>query len=523
MNTPASGKFDCIIVGGGHNGLVCAAALARKGRSVLVLEAAAGIGGAAITREFAPGYRVSAGAHLLHAMPDSLVRSLDLERHGLRFAARGLPTCALGDRAAPVIFAGGTVRGAGAADAQAYGAFTAQLGRFARFMSHLDGTVPLRLSFGAWEERRAALALALKIRLLGKRDMREFLRVLGMNAYDLLEDTFTSPLLKGALGFDATLGAEAAARSPGTVLTLLHRWAGQHRAGALGLAQPAGGMGAVTAAIAAAARTAGAQIRVGTRVRRIVVESDRAAGVQLESGESIAAGTVISNADPRTTFMKLLGPDHLDTDFMRRIDHHRASGLVAKVHLALESLPTFPGVDAQAAGGRLLVAPSLDYLELAFNPSKYRQAPENPALEITLPSLNDSTLAPPGRHVMSINVMFVPYHLGAEPASARPRLLGNVLAILERHSPGIGNRVTASELLTPADLEREFGMTGGHWHHGALALDQFYFTRPVPGAAQYATPLPGLYLCGAGSHPGGGVMGLAGMNAAGAVLQGSKG
>jgi phytoene dehydrogenase-like protein len=528
MSTPNSNKFDHLIVGGGHNGLVCAATLARRGRRVLVVEAAADVGGAAITREFAPGFRVSAGAHLLHALPDALVRSLELERHGLRFAARGLPTASLGETGSPVVFAGGGatgvagVIGTSTADAQAYSAFAAQMGRFARIMSHLDATVPFRLSLATWQERRDALTLALKIRLLGKRDMREFLRVVGMNAYDLLEDTFASPLIKGALGFDASLGAEYAARSPGTVLTLLQRWAGQSRTGALGLAQPAGGMGAVTQAMAAAARAAGAQIRSGARVKRITVEGDRVAGVQLDSGETISAGTVISNADPRTTFLKLVGPEYLDTDFVRRIDHHRARGLVAKVHLALDGLPTFRGVDARTTAGRLLVAPSLDYLELAFNPSKYREVPDSPALEITLPSINDSTLAPAGKHVMSINVMFVPYDLGADPAGARTRLLGNVIDTLERHCPGIRNHIAASELLTPADIEREFGMTGGHWHHGALGFDQFHFTRPVPGAAQYATPLAGLYLCGAGSHPGGGVMGMAGMNAAGVVLQGSN-
>jgi len=524
MSTPMNtqnAKYDHIIVGGGHNGLVCAATLARQGRRVLVLEAADAVGGAAITREFAPGFHVSAGAHLLHALPESLVRTLGLEQHGLRFAARGLPTSALSESGEAVVFAGGAVSGVGAPDAQAYARFAVQLGRYARIMSRLDATVPFRLSFGTWRERRDALQLALRIRLLGKRDMREFLRIAGMNAYDLLTDTFSSPLLKGALGFDASLGAEYAARSPGTVLTLLQRWAGQDRAGTLGLAQPAGGMGALSQAIAAAARAAGAEIRTGARVQRIVVDNDRAVGVRLDGGETIAARSVISNADPRSTFLKMVGAEYLDTDFVRRIDHFRAKGLVAKVHLALDSLPSFRGVDARGAGGRLLVAPSLDYLELAFNPAKYRDIPEHPALEITLPSVNDSTLAPAGKHVMSINVMFVPYDLGADPAGARARLLGNVLSTLDRHAPGIRDRISASELRTPADLEGEFGMAGGHWHHGALAFDQFFFTRPVPGAAQYATPLPGLYLCGAGSHPGGGVMGLAGMNAAGVVLQGS--
>ena len=517
-----SKRFDHIVLGAGHNGLVCAASLARKGRSVLVLEAAAEVGGAAVTREFAPGYRVSAGAHLLHALPETLVRSLDLERHGLRFAARALPTVALAESGDPVVFAGGAVQGVGAQDAAAYARFTAQMGRFARIMSRLDTTAPFRLSFASWQERRDAALLALQIRLLGKRDMREFLRVVGMNAYDLLTDTFDSPLLKGALGFDASLGAEYAARSPGTVLTLLHRWAGQQRAGALAYAQPAGGMGAVTQAMAGAARAAGVEIRTGARVQRIRVENDRVAGVQLASGESIDGASVVSNADPRTTFLQLLGPEYLDTDFVRKIDHHRAKGLVAKLHLALDGLPAFRGVPAAAAGGRLIVAPTLDYLELAFNPSKYREVPEHPALEITVPTVHDAALAPAGKHVLSANVMFVPYDLGADPAAARARLLANVMATLERHAPGIGARVTASELLTPLDLEQAFGMRGGHWHHGALAFDQFFFTRPVPGAAQYASPMAGLYLCGAGSHPGGGVMGIAGLNAAGAILQGGN-
>lgn len=517
-----SKRYDHIVLGGGHNGLVCATRLAQKGRSVLVVEAAEQVGGAAVTREFAPGFRVSAGAHLLHALPESLVRALDLERHGLRFAARALPTVALAESGDPVVFAGGAVLGVSAKDAAAYTEFMRQMGRFADIMSRLDATTPFRISLATWPERRDALLLALKIRLLGTRDMRELLRVAGMNAYDLLTDTFDSPLLKGALGFDASLGAEYAARSPGTVLTLLHRWAGQGRAGALAFAQPAGGMGAVTQAMAAAARAAGVEIRTGARVQRIRVENDRIAGVQLESGEVIASASVVSNADPRTTFLKLLGPEHLDTDFVRKIDHHRSKGLVAKLHLALDAAPAFRGVDAAAAGGRLIIAPTLDYLELAFNPSKYREVPEHPALEITVPTVNDATLAPAGKHVMSVNVMFVPYDLGPDPAAARARLMGQVLATLERHAPGIGGHIRASELLTPIDLERTFGMSGGHWHHGALAFDQFFFTRPVPGAAQYATPMAGLYLCGAGSHPGGGVTGQAGLNAAGAILQGGN-
>jgi len=515
-----SKAYDHIIIGGGHNGLVCATYLARAGRKVLVLEAAAAVGGAASTREFAPGFRVSAGAHLLNGLPADVLRELGLEAHGLRFSARQITTIALNPAGAPVTIAGNTVTGVEPRDAQAFARFARSMDAFSGVIGQLQGMRPFRITLPSWSERIAALKVGLRIRLLGKRSMRELLRIAGMNAYDLLTDNFESPLLKGALALDATLGAEFAARSPGTVLTFLLRWAGRVHAGALGIAQPAGGMGAVTQAMASAARAAGVEIRTGARVKRITVADDRASGVVLDSGETIAAASVISNADPRATFLKLLGAEYLDTDFVRRIDHFRAKGLVAKLHLALDGLPEFRGVDAAALGGRLLVCPNLDYLELAFNPSKYREVPSAPALEITVPTVRDPDLAPTGKHVLSINVMFVPYDMGDDPAGARKALLASILATLEQYAPGLGARITASELLTPSDLEREFGMAGGHWHHGALTFEQFFFTRPVPGAAQYATPLPGLYLCGAGSHPGGGVMGLAGRNAARTVLEG---
>ncbi len=513
-------RVDHLIIGGGHNGLACAIELARRGRSVLVVEAAGQVGGAAVTREFAPGFKVSAAAHLLHGLPEQRLRELDLEKHGLRFSARRMRTIGLQESGAPVVFSDGGVTGVSLKDAAEYARFSRRISRFARLLAQVHDTLPFRLSFASWRDRVEAMKLAVRIRSLGRSDMQELLRVGAMNAYDLLTDSFDSHPMKGALGFDATLGGEHGARSPGTVLMLLHRWAGQVRSGALGVAQPAGGMGALTQAMARAAEAAGVRIRTGSRVQRILVQGDRASGVQLQSGEAIEANSIISNADPKKTFLDLLGPEHLETDFVRRIDRFRSKGLVAKLHLALNDLPGFHGVDAADLGSRLLVCPSLDYLEMAFNPSKYREVPARPALEITIPTVNDPSLAPSGRHVMSIHVMFVPYDLGPDPAGARAQLVSNVLATLERYSPGLGNRVIASELLTPADLEREFRISGGHWHHGALSFEQFFFTRPVPGAARYATPVPGLYLCGAGCHPGGGVMAIAGRNAAAKVIEG---
>lgn len=513
-----STEWDAIVVGAGHNGLVCAALLARRGRSVLVLEAAPRVGGAAVTRAFAPGHRVGAGAHLLYGFSAALVRELELERHGLKACAQNLPTCALSTSGPALELGAQAVLGVPDADGRAYAAFRARMDRFARLLDRLHATTPFRPSLPTTAERWAALGLALRLRLLGRRDMQDILRIGAMNAYDLLTEHFASPLLQGALAMDAVLGAEYAARSPGTVLTLLHRWACQGQAWAGGLAQVEGGVGALTQALAASAAAAGALVRTEAAVRRVLVEGDRACGVELASGETLRARSVVSNADPRTTFLRLVGPEHLDTDFVRRIDHFRARGLVAKVHLALAAAPRVNGLGAGRLGARLLVAPSLDYLELAYNPSKYRELPAEPALEIHIPSVHDASLAPPGRHVMSINVLFVPYELGPDPQAARACLLANVLAVLERHAPGIGSLVTASEVLMPQDLEREFGMCGGHWHHGALGFDQFFFARPVPGATRYATPLPGLFLCGAGCHPGGGVTGLAGRNAARVIL-----
>ena len=512
-------QHDAIVVGAGHNGLVCAATLARAGRSVLVLEASERVGGLAVTREFAPGFRVSAGAHLLHQMPAALIAELGLLEHGLKLAAQALPSTALSPDGPPLALGDLAALGArSAADARVWPAFEARLGRFAGLLQGLLAAPPPRLGTQSWSDRRALATLALRLRLLGRRDMREFLRIIGMNAYDLLDDEFETPLLKGALGLDAVLGTNFGPRAPGTVLTLLYRLAATRAAGSAALAQPAGGMGAVSEALANAARHAGATIRTGAAVKRIQVSDDRASGVVLESGETLRARRVISNADARTTFLRLLGAEHLDTGFVRRVDHFRSRGLAAKFHLALEREPAFTGVDRRALGGRLLIAPSLDYLERAWNHSKYGEWSRAPALEITVPTVNDPALAPPGRHVLSAIVQYAPYAPEGGWASERAGFAAAIRAVLEAHAPGIGALIVAEELLTPADLEREFGATGGHWHHGELAFDQFYMVRPVPGAAQHQTPVAGLYLCGASCHPGGGVMGVAGRNAARRVL-----
>ncbi len=353
------------MIGGGHNGLVCAAYLARGGRSVLVLEAAERVGGAAVTREFAPGFRVSACAHLLHLMPESLIRELSLGTQGLRLLAERLPTTALSmdggalgiDPENPTALAA-----LSAHDAAAFPAYNARLRRLGEALRPIFDVPPPRLGTDSWRDRLALLRMGLRIRRLGRRDMRELLRIGGMCVQDLLDEHFETPLLKGALGFDAVLGANAGPRSPGSVLTLLYRMAAAG-AGGNSLAQPAGGLGALSEALARAAIDAGAVVRTGAIVDRIIVRDDRAAGVVLQSGEEITAATVVSSADPKTTFLRLLGAEHLDTGFVRRIVHLRTRGLAAKLHLALDRLPRFTGLDETALRGRLVLAPSLEYVE----------------------------------------------------------------------------------------------------------------------------------------------------------------
>ena len=511
--------YDHVIVGAGHNGLVCATYLARAGRKVLVLEAAERAGGAAVTREFAPGFQVSACAHLLHLMPAPLMRELGLQGQGL-VLADNLATTALADDGQHLTFGAGdnnAVVKASPDDARALLAWRALLTRFAQALHPVLAQTPPRLGTDAWRDRLALLGIGWRIRRLGRHDMRELLRIGGMPVHDLLEDRFSLPLLKGALALDAVLGTNLGPRSPGTVVSLLYRLAASQGSDALAL--PRGGLGAFSEALANAARAAGAEIRVAAPVARIRVAADRANGVVLAGGEEIGAGSVISSADPKTTFLGLLGAEHLDAGFVRRVTQVRTRGMTAKLHLALAHLPRFTGLTEAALRGRLVVAPSSDYIERAYNHAKYQEYSERPMLEVTIPTLSDPSMAPSGKHVMSVVVQYAPYTVKGGWDTQRQAFTERILDTLSAYAPTLRDEVESAELLTPPDIERQFRINGGHWHHAELSLDQFMMVRPVPGAGQYQTPLAGLYLCGAGCHPGGGVMGLAGRNAARQVMR----
>jgi phytoene dehydrogenase-like protein len=510
---------DVIIIGAGHNGLVTAAYLAKAGLKVTVLEAAPQVGGAAVTREFAPGYRASGVAHLLHALHPTIARDLNLARHGLDPKARRIATRSLlpdgrsidaGDMA--------SISSVSRADAEAYPAVMARLARMADALASYALHTPPRPDVARmdWQSKLNLGKFAWALRRLGRKDMLELTRILTMNVNDLANDYFESEAVRGLLCFEGVLGLALGPRSPSTVFNLLYRLSSQGANGQGGFLLPKGGMGSITHALAKAALAAGATIRTSAAVDHILVENDAAAGIVLSTGEEVRAPRVVSNADPQRTALQLIGPRNLDTMFVSRIRHMRMNGCVAKIHLALDGLP-----EALAnAPDRIVVAPRPDDIERAYDCAKYGRVSDRPALEVVIPTLSDPALAPAGKHVASIVAQYSPYRLrDTSVNSARQQIGERSLAVLEEVAPGLKQRVTAMEVLTPHDLETQFGMTGGQWHHGEITLDQVLFLRPAGQAQDYRMPVPGVYLCGAGAHPGGNISGAPGHNAAREILK----
>ncbi len=506
-------RYDAIVIGGGHNGLVCAALLAQSGKQVLLLEANDQVGGAAVTREFAAGYSVSACAHLLYQLQPAVSKDLELTP---KLVTEDMATIVLDEDGDHVRLAGNKASGVSNADAEAYRAFRKRMTRFADLLNSLLNKTPPRLGSRHRSDLLSLGRLAFDIRRLGKTEMREFLRLIAMNIHDELNERFDSALLKGGLSLDAVLGTHLGPRSPNTIMTYLYRLAASHGR----VAAPAGGMGGVAELIAQAAREAGVTIRTGAAVKRIVVTNGRVTGVETESGEMFESLTVVSNADPKHTLLQLLGARHVETGFAHRVHNIRMRGNAAKLHLALDGMPEIVGLSQSDYAQRLLIAPDEHYVERAFNPAKYGETSPEPVLEITLPGFRDPSLAPGGKQVLSAVVQYAPYDQKDGWSDAvRQDFEAAAIRAIERYAPGIAGLIVGSELLTPVDIEREFRITGGHWHHGELTLDQFLFVRPVCGAAQYRMPIDGLFLCGAGAHPGGGVSGAPGRNAARAILQ----
>lgn len=504
-------RYDSIIIGAGHNGLVCAAYLAAAGQRVLVLEATDTPGGLASTHQFHQGFSASP-AHIAAHFPASIARDLDLARHGGEPLTGPPRLVGLDSGGRHVIVEGDTLTGVEAADADAYQEFSRIMRRFAAALEPFWSKTISRIGDNSLREILTFAHLGLNLRRLGKADMHEFMRIASLPARDLMDERFGNALLKAMLCWDGLIGSKMAPRSPnGAVLMMLYRQGRQAY-------QPYG----LIRALHAAAMSAGAEIRTGARVARIIVDTGpdglSATGVEIGDGEQITAQNVISSADPKSTFLDLVGVRYLDIGFTNRIRRLRSDGLVAKLHLALREAPRFAGLNLPT--GRLLVAPEMDAIEFAFDDAKYGQCSEHPVLEVTVPSLDEPSLAPSGQHVLSAHVMFVPYRLkGGWTDAARDAIARRAIDTLEQYAPGLREQIVASEFLAPPDIEAHYGVTGGHWHHGEFAMDQMLMMRPTYEAAQYRTPIPGLWLCGAGCHPAGDLTGLAGHNAAQEVLR----
>ncbi len=520
---------DVVIIGGGHNGLVTAFYLAEAGFKPLVLERSAQVGGAAVTDEFHPGFRCSTLAHTAGPIRPDIVRDMELEKHGVVFVTPDVCVTALSpdgralslyqdaDRSAQEIGAFSQK------DGTKFVEFQQSLGKISKVIGDALATTPPNIDDPSRGDLWSMLKTGRSIRKLGKKDMFRLLRWGPMAVADLAAEYFETELLRAVVAARGIFGTFLGPWSAGSALVLLIRAAGDHfAAGSASLA--AGGMGAVTQAMASAAKSAGAEIRTGAEVIEIRIKDGVASGVLLSTGEEISAKAVISNADPKRTLLKLTDPVHLSPDFVQKLQNYRGNGTVAKVNLALSGLPKFTALngDSSALRGRIHIGNEIDYLERAFDESKYGQFSKQPYLEATIPSLTDPTLAPEGKHVMSIYMQYAPYKLKGDWEQQRRALGQTVVQTLAQYAPNLPELILTHQIITPHDLEEKYGLTGGQIFHGELALDQFFTMRPLLDWARYRTPIQGLYLCGSGTHPGAGLTGGSGANAAREIAKALK-
>ena len=519
---------DTIVIGAGHNGLVTAAYLAKAGHRVLVIEGRDVVGGAAATEEIFPGFQVDSGAHRLGGLSRRVIADLGLVGHGLEILPADPAVFTPVEEGRPLLLwrdpdrTALALREISEADAKAWIPFAELIAKAARFLEAAWATTPPDVTGNDLGDLWASAKLALRLRRLGKKDMVEVMRILPMSIYELMDEWFESDLVKGTLAASAVSGLCQGPMAGGTVYALLH-----HHVGAAGVIRPTqrvrGGIGRLSAALVAACRQHGAEVRTGVPVDRILLEGGIARGVVLEDGAQVHAHRVVSSADPRTTFLDLLDPEAISPDFAEKIRHVRFRGVCAKVHLALGGLPDFTCQPDQGPhlNGVVSISPSLEYVERAYDDAKYGAVSRAPYLEVSIPSLTDPGVAPDGKHLMSIVMQYAPYTLreGKWDEAARGTLLDTVVRTLARYAPGIDSLIEDRHVLTPLDLERRFGLPEGNIYHGEMTLDQLLFMRPVPGASRYRAPVRGLYLCGSGTHPGGGVTGVPGFNAAREILK----
>jgi phytoene dehydrogenase-like protein len=523
-------KYDAIIIGGGHNGLTTAAYLAKAGKKVLVLERRHVVGGAAVTEEIYPNFKYSVCSYVVSLLRPEVIRDLDLPKYDLEIIPLDSTFTPLPD--GDYLFRSGDhaktrreIARYSVTDAEAYEQYGQLMGQMAMAVKPLLAMTPPKLSGWNPKDLFGMARLGTHFRGLGEKLFYDLAKLMTMSSADFLDEWFETEALKATMSASGIIGTFMGPRSPGTAYVLLHHYMGELDGAFRSWGFARGGMGTISRVIADAARHYGAEIKTQAAVDQVLIKNGRAYGVVLSSGDDIEAKVIVSGVDPKRTFLKMIDAKHLEPEFLHQVDDFKIRGSSAKVNLALDALPNFtsmPG-DGPHLAGAISISPSIDYIERAYDDAKYGEFSRRPYLDVIIPSMLDPSMAPPGKHVMSIFVQYAPYHLknGSWP-DKREALGDTVIDTLSEYAPNLKNIILHRQVVTPWDLEQEFGLTEGNIFQGELTLDQLFFLRPIPGWAKYRTPIKNLYMCGACTHPGGGVMAASGRLAALEILKDFK-
>ena len=519
--------YDAIVIGGGHNGLVNAAYLAKAGKKVLVLERRHVLGGAAVTEEIVPGFLFSECSYVVSLLRPEIIRELDLPRHGLEILPLDgtftpMPTGDFLWRMNDHARTRREIRRHSRLDAEAYDEFSKMMTPMCRFVKPILSMIPPDPTTLNPRDLQRLYFLGQRFRELSSDERYTLIQLMTMSAADFLDQWFETDVLKATMSASGIIGTFLGIRSPGTAYVLLHHYMGEIDGAFRSWGFSRGGTGAISNAIAASARELGVEIRTQVPVDKIIVKNGRATGVALKSGEEISASIVSSSVDPHLTFEKFLAPSELPSDFLDSVRRYKFRGSSGKVNLALDGLPDFKSLPGQGAHlrGAISISPSIEYMERAYDDAKYGHYSRHPYIDMVIPSLTDPSVAPPGKHVLSCFVQYAPYKLAQGTWDDQKEAFGDtVINTIAEHAPNIKKIIIGRQVLTPLDLEREFGLTQGNIFQGELSLEQLFFLRPVPGWAYYRTPVDNLYMCGSATHPGGGIMGAPGRIASQVILK----
>jgi len=529
---PSNSKYDAIILCGGHNGLTTAAYLARAGKKVLVLERRYVLGGAAVTEEVFPGFKFSVCSYVVSLLRPEIIRDLDLPRHGLEILPLDgtftpMPS---GDYLWRVNDHGKTHREIARhsrVDAEAYDEFGKAMQAMCRFVKPILSMVPPDPATLNPKELMKLLFIGRRFQGMTSEDKYNQVQLMTMSAIDFLDQWFETDVLKATMSASGIIGTFLGVRSPGTAYVLLHHYMGEIDGAFRSWGFARGGTGAISNAIADAAREAGAEIRVQAPIAKIIVKNGRATGVVLADGDELYADIISSSVDPRLTFTKFLDEGTLPREFLEDVNRYKYRGSSGKVNLALDALPNFKAIPGPGAHlrGAISISPSVEYMERAYDDAKYGNFSRRPYIDMVIPTLTDPSIAPPGKHIMSCFVQYAPYKLrpGLNWDDQKEAFGDNVINTIAEYAPNIKDIILHRQIVTPLDLEREFGLSEGNIFQGELSLEQLFFLRPVPGWAQFRTPIKNLYMCGSATHPGGGIMGGPGRLAALEILKDFKG